>query len=62
MCIVNAENSKQLNDMTTSAPAFPFCDLDVRRLADFAKQMDPIGALFKNLRRMKIGGVEVRLE
>jgi muconolactone delta-isomerase len=50
MCIITAESPEQLNDITTSAPGFPICDLDVRPLADFAKQMDRMGALLKNMR------------
>jgi hypothetical protein len=46
-CILNADTPEQLDDITVSGPAFPFCDLDVRPLADFAAQMDRTGNLFK---------------
>jgi muconolactone delta-isomerase len=47
MCIVNAETPEDLNDLMMAAPAGPFADVEVRPLADFAKQMDRVAAAMK---------------
>ena len=44
MCIVNADTPEDLNDLMMAAPGGAFCDVQIRPLADFAKQMDRAAA------------------
>ena len=48
MCIVNADGPEQLNDFMMSAPAGPYCDVEIRPLADFAKQMDLVATALRH--------------
>ena len=48
MCIVNLESPEQLNALRTEAPMGPYCDLEVRKLTDFAGEMDRFAAALKS--------------
>jgi hypothetical protein len=48
MCIVNIENPEQLNALRTQAPMGPYCDFEVRKLTDFAGEMDRLAAALQS--------------